>query len=369
MRKSYPKHILLKMPNWLGDVVLSLPALSALRVSFPDSGICAVGNETARMVLSLSRLSMEFVHFDRHGDRLAGDPAAGGAGRSASPDGDHPPAGMWRTWREALGALRGRRWDLAVTFAESFSSALLLRLAGAKDLIGYRADGRRLLLSKPLPRKRMGMRPHLAREYMALAEAAGAKAGNEAPSLDVSETLAREAREILSVAGVELSRPLVGLCPGAAYGPSKRWPVERFADAGRELTSGGGAVAVFGSHSERAAADRLSSAIPGAASVAGKTSVEQLAGCLSICSVVIANDSGAAHLAAAVGSSVVAIFGSTDASWTRPLGAKVAVVKASGLECAPCFGKECDRGYACLTGISDGDVVRAARALAGGALG
>lgn len=357
------------MPNWLGDVVLSLPALSALRVSFPDSGICAVGNETARMVLSLSGLSMEFVHFDRHGDRAAGDPVGGGAGRSASPDGYRPPAGTWRTWRETLGALRGRRWDLAVTFAESFSSALLLRLAGAKDLIGYRADGRGLLLSKPLQRERMGMRPHLVREYMALAEAAGGKAGNEAPSLNVSEALAREAKEILSLAGVELSRPIVGLCPGAAYGPSKRWPVERFADAGRELASGGGAVAVFGANSERAAADWLSRAIPGAASVAGKTSVEQLAGCLSLCSMVIANDSGAAHLAAAVGSSVVAIFGSTDASWTRPLGAKVAVIKASGLECAPCFEKECDRGYACLTGISEGDVVRAARALAGGVLG
>jgi heptosyltransferase-2 len=272
---------------------------------------------------------------------------------------------MWRTWREALGALRDHRWDLAVTFAESFSSALLLRLAGTRHLIGYRGDGRRLLLSKSLPRERLGMRQHLVREYMALALAAGADPCEEVPELSVNDHLAGEAREILSRADLDASGPIVGLCPGAAYGPSKRWPAERFASLGREFASEGAAVAVFGSRSEIPLAGELCGGIPGAASVAGKTSIEELAGCLSLCSVVIANDSGAAHLAAAVGSAVVAIFGSTDASWTRPLGARAVVVKTSELPCAPCFGKECDRGYECLTGISEKQVMAAARAAGG----
>ncbi len=361
------------MPNWLGDIVLCTPALRALRESFPEAELCAVGNETALAVMALSSVGADYVAFDRHARRTSseGRPLQGSwaAGRAepggAELGGSRAPR---RSWWGALSKLRKRRWDLGVAFAGSFSSALLLRLAGARRTIGYGTDRRGFLLSVALRRERLGLRPHLVREYMALARAAGAETVDETPSLVLEEPLRDEARTFLSEAGLDAGRPLVGLCPGAAYGPSKRWPAERFSNVGRELESLGASIAVFGSASEVGLAHEVSRTISSSASLAGTTSVELLAGCLSQCAVVIANDSGAAHLAAAVGAAVVAIFGSTDAAWTRPIGPRVAVVKAEDTPCAPCFGKDCDRGYACLTGISEHDVIAAARAVAGGEL-
>jgi heptosyltransferase-2 len=351
--------------------VLCTPALRAIGASFPHAELCAVGNEIARDVISLSGAGARFVGFDRHASRGGGDPSRGkGPGRRKGA-GEAQAAGagasQW-SWSAALSALRSRRWDLGVVFAESFSSALLLRLAGARRTVGYGTDGRRFLLSVALRRERLGLRPHLVREYMALAVAAGARDIDEIPSLIVGEPLGAEARDLLSRADLDAGRPLVGLCPGAAYGPSKRWPAERFSAVGRELESRGASIAVFGSAAEVDLASEVSRTIPGSASLAGMTSVGLLAGCLSQCAVVIANDSGAAHLAAAVGAPVVAIFGSTDASWTRPIGPRVAVVKTEDLPCVPCFGKECDRGYACLTEVSEHEVVAAALAVGGGEL-
>jgi len=346
MESLTKNNILIKTPNWLGDMVLSLPALGAMRRAFPRSNICVVGNETAGHVLALSGLGMEFVHFDRH----------------------RRECGRLGAWRSALSALRGRGWSLGVTFSESFSSALLLRLAGARRVVGYAGDSRGILLSKSLHRHRLGSRPHLAREFMGLALAAGATVGEDDPAIAVPARVVSGARELFLNAGIAESGPLAGFCPGAAYGPSKRWPAERFSALGRALVNRDVSVIIFGSPSEVKVAAEIADAVPGVVSLAGKTTVTELAGCLSRCSVVVANDSGAAHLAACVSAPVVAIFGSTDAAWTRPLGRRVVVVKADEMPCAPCFGTECDRGYACLTGISEEEVLSAALSAAGDAL-
>lgn len=367
MKSASGYNILIKAPNWLGDIVLSLPAIGALRTSFPDSSMCTVGNEIVRDVISISGLETDYVCFDRRGKKLKASTGVTPASKGRAPEiSSEVFSGSW--W-EALRTLRRSKWDLGVAFAESFSSALLLRLAGSRKLVGYRTDGRGLILSQALPRQRLGLRPHLVREYMALVEAAGGVAGSEEPRLAIRKELLAGARGMLSGAGVDLKRPLVGLCPGAAYGPSKRWPAARFSGVGRELSSRGASIAVFGAPSEVGLAQEVSRDIPGAVSVAGRTTPVVLAGCLAQCAVVIANDSGAAHLAGAAGAAVVAIFGSTDASWTRPLGSKVVVVRTEDIPCVPCFGKECDRGYACLTGISEADVISAASAVADGPLG
>jgi len=330
--------------------VLALPAIQALSRAFEGSPACVVGNEVARHVVSLSGMDLDFVYFDRRASRSA----AGGPGRGGG-DG---------SWRGAVAALRKRRWAVAVTFAESFSSALLLKLAGARRVVGYNADARRLLLSDALRRERLGMRPHLVREFMALAQAAGAEPADERPALVISRGVFSRSRAILGSAGLRPEGPLVGICPGAAYGPAKMWSPEKFAGVARTMAAAGFSVAVFGSASEVELARRVAGETRGVASLAGVTTVSELAGCLALCSVVIANDSGAAHLAAAAGTPVVAIFGSTDASWTRPLGPRTVVVTARDVPCAPCFGKRCDRGYECLSGISEETVAEAARSLA-----
>jgi heptosyltransferase-2 len=243
----------------------------------------------------------------------------------------------------------------------------LLRLAGARRVLGYSGDGRRLLLSIGLKREALGRRPHLAREYLALAKAAGASLGDDTPSLEIDEDVEIVAKGILEDCGLDKSGSIAGLCPGAAYGPSKRWPPERFVQVGVELAGLGLGVAVFGASSEAELVDGVAGAIPGAVSMAGKTSVLALAASLARCAVVVANDSGAAHLAAAVGAPVVAIFTSSDPSWTRPLGKNVRVLSVD-LECSPCFEKECDIGYTCLSEVAPAHVVEAALSLTKGPL-
>jgi heptosyltransferase-2 len=321
-----------------------------------------------RDVVALSGLRAEFVHFDRHrkgrgrlGEKVILSPPAGSEAMGQEVH------GSLGSWGEALRVLRGRSWPLAITFAESFSSALLLRLAGARRLVGYAGDSRRLLLGKSLNRPRLGLRPHLSLEYMALAVEAGASPARGGAELRITDDLGARARELLMQAGVDTSRPVVAMCPGAAYGPTKRWPAGKFAEVGAQLSKRGASVAVFGAPSEVDVAGEVARGIPGAVSLAGATTPAGLAGCLSRCALAIANDSGAAHLAAAVSTPVVAIFGSTDPSWTRPLGNGVAVVRTPGLTCAPCFGTDCDRGYECLTGIPAADVLSAALELSEGA--
>jgi heptosyltransferase-2 len=364
MKAGARDNILIKAPNWLGDLVLFIPALRALGRRSPESRLCVVGNEAARDVVSLSQLDVDFVYFDRHrpgaspaADRPAGEPA--GRGRRSPADVE-----LGGGWGAALSALRMRRWALGITFAEGFSSALLLRLAGVSRSLGYRGDGKELLLSTALPREGLGKRPHLAVEYMALAEAGGGVPDGSIPIFFVPKDLAAAADLMLERSGLDLSRPIVGLCPGAAYGPSKQWPAGEFAQVGLELARGGLGVAVFGAPSEEALAREVAGAVTGGVSLAGKTSVLTLAASLGRCAVVVANDSGAAHLAAAVGAPVVAVFASSDPSWTRPLGEKVRVVR-SDLECSPCFEKQCDIGYPCLTGIAASDVVKIAMSLVG----
>jgi len=334
--------VLVKAPNWLGDMVASVPALAALRRAYEECSFCVVGNEAARDVLLLSGVRHEFVLFDRH------------RGRSGGPLG---------AWRGALSVLRKKSWALGVAFSDSFSSALLLRLAGARRIVGYAGDGRRVLLSTALRRKRMGLRPHIIREYMNLAVAAGASQGSERPRLFPPAEVRARAGSILRASGVEPGAEVVGICPGAAFGPAKVWPAEKFAAVGRALAGRGMSALVFGTRSEVELARRVADGIPGAKQLAGRTTVAELAGCLSLCRLVLANDSGPAHLAAAVGTPVVVVFGSTDPGWTRPVGEHVRVVTSGGLACAPCFGRSCDRGYECLRGVSEDTVLEAAESL------
>jgi heptosyltransferase-2 len=207
----------------------------------------------------------------------------------------------------------------------------------------------------------------LVTEYLELARAAGAVPGQRTPSLEVPEEILRTGRKTMKDFRLLSGMPIVGLCPGSEYGPSKRWPADRFVEAGSRLADAGAKIAVFGAPSETALAEEVARRIKGAESLAGRTSVIGLGACLALCDVVVANDSGAAHMAAAVGTPVVALFTSSDPAWTRPLGAGVRVIRADA-DCAPCFNRECDIGYPCLTGISAARVAETALSLVKGSL-
>lgn len=243
-----------------------------------------------------------------------------------------------RLWDRAIDRA-DRRWpraDVAVLAPPSFSSAWRAWRSGARVRIGYRGEGRDLLLTEALDRPGRG-EMHLSREYLALAARAGASEG---------------VLPLLAAGGglVGAEGPFAILAPGALYGPAKRWPAARFSELGRELSARGLRVRLCGGESDRAVCDEVAASLPGAEVLAGRTSLAEQAALCAAARLVVSNDSGLAHLAAAVGSPTVAIFGSTSSSWTAPLGPRVRVVQRAPV-CAPCFQRRCAIGTLCLERI------------------
>jgi heptosyltransferase-2 len=233
--------------------------------------------------------------------------------------------------------------------------------SGAARRIGYRHELREALFTESLPRAARGDL-HLSREYLALGGGLGASE-TPVPVLPAPPGGVRAAARLLAETGLGERRFAV-LGPGALYGPAKRWPPERFVAVGAALRGAGLAIAVCGSAAERAAAEGVAASIgEGAVALAGRTDLPALAGVFARATGAVCNDSGLAHLAAAVGVVTVAVFGSTSSAWSAPLGPRVRVVQRAPV-CSPCFQRTCRVGYACLGAVQVSDVLRAWEAAA-----
>ncbi len=318
-----PTRILVRLPNHLGDVLMARPLLFALRALRPQVAVTAVGPPAL----------LELIARDGTVDQPLGWPL--------------PPG--------ALARLRAERPDVALVLPPSFSSAWFAWRTGARVRIGYPGEGRTPLLTETPRRAERGDR-HLADEYLALGESVGARTAAIAEWIPDPPALAR-AREVLarSPAATRTAHALLG--PGALYGPAKRWSAERFTALGRTLAERGLAVLVCGTAAERACCESVAGAIgPAAASLAGATDLPTLAALAALAVVVVSNDSGLAHLAAASGAPTVAVFGSTSSAWTAPLGPRVRIVQRPPV-CAPCFQRTCRIGYRCLAAVEVRDVL------------
>ena len=327
------ERILVRVPNWLGDALLARPLLHALRRAHPRASVRVVGPEPILELLSLD-----------------------------------PVAEAWEPWparpelRNALVArLRAWRPDAALVLPPSFSSAWLAWRIGARTRIGYAHEGRSPLLTRALRRPARGER-HLSDEYLELGRILGADAG-ATPALAVRPAAVEQARELLRSRGLAGERiAIVG--PGAIYGPAKRWEPDRFVALASALSRDGFRVLACGAPSERPlCADVAARAGGGALALAGETGLALQAALCASASLAVCNDSGLAHLAAAVGTPTVVIFGSTSSAWSAPLGAHVRVVQRAPV-CSPCFRRTCAIGYRCLTAIAVADVGRACREVA-----
>jgi lipopolysaccharide heptosyltransferase II len=331
-----PSRIFVRLPNWLGDVMLARPLLHALRRSLPQARIAGV--------------------------------APGALLELLAADGTLDQAHPWP--REAEGRARVARDlkafepEVALILPPSFSSAWLAWRTGAKLRVGYAHEGRSMLLSRSERRPARGER-HLADEYLHLGRdwyAATPRPAAVAPKLRLSEAASEAGRE--QRARLELEpRGYAVVAPGALYGPTKRWPAERFAAVGRWLAHRGLAVVACGVQAEAEACEQVVKGVgAGARSVAGRTSLPELAGLCSEARIAVCNDSGLAHLCAALGVPTVAVFGSTSSAWTAPLGPAVRVVQRPPA-CSPCFRPSCRIGIVCLTAVSERRVWRACEEL------
>ncbi len=314
--------ILIRATNWLGDAVMSLPALRVVRDRFPASEITVLARPSVADLYARE----SFV------DRVIPYTAASGF---------HDLAGK----RRAAARLRAERFDCAILFQNAFEAAALVWLARIPRRIGYARDGRGWLLTDPIPVPKHGEIPrHQRFYYLELLRRAGL--GPELPeNPPVRLTNLNPRRE-----------SLIGVSPGAAYGTAKRWLPERFAEVAVNLARQHAApVALFGSSSERALCEQVAAAVRAADvavhNYAGETSLRDFMDLAAQCRIFLTNDSGAMHVASALGVPTLTIFGATDDISTGPTGGFARVLRRH-VECSPCLLRECPIDHRCMTAVT-----------------
>ena len=265
--------------------------------------------------------------------------------------------------RASVSPIREGRYDAALLLTNSFNTARLVWSAGIPERWGYRTDFRSLLLTKGITPP---TRVHQGEYYRRLAQALGFITGREAtaPRLNVSAEQRAAGLALLTGEGWDGRTPLVALAPGAAFGGAKRWPATSFAATADGLAKDGIGAVLIGTSADRGAATEVLAATnthTRSINLVGRTDLPALAGVLLQCRALLTNDSGAMHLAAALGVAVTAMFGPTRERETHPLGTGHTVL-TNPVWCRPCMLRECPLTHRCMTGITVDAVLAATRA-------
>jgi heptosyltransferase-2 len=331
------RRILIRATNWVGDAVMSMPAFKAVRDNFPRSHIAVLARPWVMPLYESNPAVNEVLPYKRGYGYL----------KDCS------------EFLRVVRLIRSLHFDMAVLFQNAFEAALIARLGGIKLRVGYNTDGRGFLLSHSVVRGREVLKLHQVEYYLTLLRAIGWAALTRDPALRADPEAVARVRALLSSKGIEDQDLLVGLSPGAAYGPAKRWPVERFAAIGdRAIKEWGARVVVIGTEKEKDLGETLISATaPGALNCCGMTGLGEALALIKRCQLFVSNDSGLMHVAAALNVPTVAIFGSTDPLATGPRGKNARIVKQD-TECSPCLKPECPVGYRCLLSVQPDDVWR-----------
>jgi len=331
--------VLVVAPAWVGDSVMAQPLYRLLAERHPDLALDVLA---PGWTLSLLQRMPEVR-------QAIENPFAHGQLRFAE--------------RRALGvALRKTKYDQAIVLPNSLKSALIPWFANIPRRTGYVGEMRYGLLNDTHKLDETAL-PLMVERFAALAGACGDPLQRPVPEPRLLVDVQR-ARGVADALGLTLSQPVVAFCPGAEYGPAKRWPAEHFGALARRLADDGRQVWVFGSAKEREIGQRIveSSGVGSVVNLAGKTGLDQAVDLLALAEVVVTNDSGLMHVAAALLRPIVALFGSSSPGFTPPLSAQAQIVSLN-LPCSPCFKRECPLGHLdCLNKLSPGQVYRCVHA-------
>ncbi len=332
------RKILIRSVNWVGDAVMTTPAINVIREHFPDSEITFLANTLVSQLFSFHPGIDNIISFDRHGKHKG-------------------VAGRLRLAAE----LRKHRFDLAIIFPNSFDSALVPWLAGIPNRMGLCSDGRTFLLNERYHTVKGANGEHEVEYYFNLLKNFGITGTITPLHLMVTSEEEKAVSSILAERGIQPGDFVIGINPGASYGSAKRWYPERFAAVASRLAAEWSAkVVIFGGPGETEIAADIEKDLEGTAvNMAGKTSMRELMALIKRCNFFITNDSGPMHIAAAFDIPLVAIFGSTDHTGTSPY-SKNAVVVRSDVECAPCKLRECPTDHRCMKAVTVEDVTNAA---------
>lgn len=332
--------IVVRGTNWVGDAVMQIPALRELRRVFPDARITLCTRAWARGIFQDAEFIDEFLTIEPEESAFQ----------------------QAKKWRKG-------KFDLAILFTNSFQTALISKLGKSKRRFGYANEGRSFLLTNPIEKPTWKDERHEIYYYLNLiAEIEkhyfGITSGQKVIfELAVSEARKIEARKILTENGVDLSKKTIAFCPGSTNSRAKRWQSESYAKLNDRLQSEIGAnIILIGDKSELDVSCEVvekSNIKPFV--LTGKTSLAEVTAILSICDLLVSNDTGPAHISAALGSKTIVIFGPTNPKTTHPIGAEII---RKEVECSPCMLRDCPIDHRCMTKISADEIfIKAQRLL------
>ena len=316
--------LVVRSPNWLGDAVMALPAVRNLKTMLGDEPLTIAAPEKLAALWQACPFVDNVISLER-------------------------PKNLFATARQ----LRSGKFGAAVLLPNSLRTATEAWLAGIPQRAGYNRGGRRLLLTKAVPVPPTNpLRLHQRFYYLDLVSALGGPDDASLPEL----------RKDSSVNAKD-STGTIALCPGAEYGPAKRWPAEYFLAVAKHFAEKHRAkIVLLGAKGDAAIAEEIAKELPEAENRTGKTSLAEFMSALASARLVICNDSGAMHVASALDVPTVAIFGSTEPLLTGPMGNRTKVLRHH-VPCSPCFLRECPIDFACMKKITPDMVITAGEAL------
>jgi heptosyltransferase-2 len=327
--------VLIAGTSWLGDAVITIPTVCGIRSLFPQAHLSVLAKDTIADIFRAVPAVDEIISFHKG-------------------KGINKPAGLLQTVR----TVKEKAFDLAIIFSRSFGSAIICFLARIPRRVGFNAGIRNMFLTEILQRNNDILSVHQVHYYKKLLAPFGRARFPELPRLVVPDADKKWAREFLLSKKKGSQAFTVGLNPGSTYGEAKQWLPERFEKLSEKLLSEIDCkIIIFGDSATVPLAEKINAGVNGrAVDVSGRTGILQLTALLECCDVLVTNDTGPMHVAGAVGTPVVAVFGSTDPRATAPLGPNAGIVRKS-VPCSPCLKRKCPEGhYQCLHAVSVDDV-------------
>ncbi|MGC1878507.1 MAG: lipopolysaccharide heptosyltransferase II [Rhabdochlamydiaceae bacterium] len=336
LRSLAPRNIIVRMPNWIGDLVMATPVLRDLRKAYPEAHITAMCRSPI----------CELLKEDPEIDELFCFSKASGFGRREER-------------RNIIEKLRKGKYDLGILLTHSFSSAWWFWLGKIQNRLGYECNGRKLLLTHSLPFPQNLQNQHLVVTYKMLLEPLGIPVSDTPPRLYLSLKEMSDARTLLRQHGIPEGVLIVGINPGATYGSAKCWLPERFREVTERLLRNRDVYIVyFGDQATTSLVKEICAGLPSRViNLAGMTSLRELSSLISHCDVILTNDSGPMHIADAIGTPIVALFGSTSEVVTGPYRSGTLIHKH--VECSPCYQRTCPIDFRCMKRIEADEVYEA----------
>jgi heptosyltransferase-2 len=333
--KLTPKNILVRMPNWLGDLVMATPVLADLRARFPEAHITAMCQSNVAGLLTNDPHINEVFSYKK------------------------PNGWIHRTqhW-EIIDNLKRGEYDLGVLLTNSFSSAWWFWRGNVSNRIGFASNYRSFLLNKAVQFPETRETQHLVITYKMLLAPLGIEVSNTPPRLYVSEEERQSALELLKKYRIDPSKnTVIGINPGAAYGSAKCWLPDRFRSVTEKLLENpNNFILYFGDNAGSSLVNEICKDMPERViNLAGKTNLRELLALIQQCKALLTNDSGPMHIAAALGTPLLALFGSTSDVQTGPYG-KYATVIHKHVECSPCYLRTCPIDFRCMKRIEVDEV-------------